>query len=87
VSASPFEQALADAVALFVGPAVSATGLGPVVGAVVAAAIKEAPEVVDEVEKIIAAWKSAKAANPPAQVPLDFKDQSQALEDKLHHKG
>lgn len=58
--------------------------VSPTAGAIVAlvsVALQEEPALVALIESVIADFKGTSAAS---QVPLDFKDQSQALENALH---
>jgi len=81
------EQALADIAAGLAVPAATAAGLGPGVVALIAAVIREAPELIDEIERVIGAYKKATSSAPAGnQTALDFKDQSAALDAKLHAK-
>lgn len=82
--ATTLETAFANVAASIAGPALSAE-FSPAVGALVAAAIREVPEVVDEIEKVIAAWRGASSSGPSVKEPLlDFKDESASLEAQLH---
>lgn len=62
-----------------------AAAISPLAGtivALVAAALKAEPAVVTLIEQVIADFKGSAAP----QVPLDFKEQSAALDAKLHVK-